>query len=48
MGLYCFMEMEPEALALHEKYGSHDETQMLLPLSVMYYGSVNKKYCISH
>lgn len=37
MHLYAFLEDEPHALALHERYGLHEETQMLLPLAVLYY-----------
>ena len=37
MHLYAHLEKEDEALALHQKYGAHDETQMLLPLAVLYY-----------
>ena len=35
--LYVQMEDEMHALALHKKYDSYEETQMLLPLSVLYY-----------
>ena len=37
MHIYAFLEDEKAALALHKKYDGHEETQMLLPLSVMYY-----------
>lgn len=37
MHLYAYLEEEKAALALHKKYGSHEETQMLLPLAVLYY-----------
>ena len=37
MHLYAFMEMEEEALALHEKYENSDEAQMLMPLAMLYY-----------
>jgi len=37
MGLYCFLDREREALKLHKKYGHLEETQMLLPLCVLYY-----------
>ena len=37
MHLYAYMEDELQALALHRKYDSYEETQMLLPLAVLYY-----------
>lgn len=37
MHLYVQMEDEMHALALHKKYDSCEETQMLLPLAVLYY-----------
>ena len=37
MHLYVFMEDEMHALALHKKYGGDEETQMLLPLAILYY-----------
>ena len=37
MHLYALMEEEQPALELHKKYDGHEETQMLLPLSVLYY-----------
>ena len=37
MHLYAFMEDEMHALALHKQYGANEETQMLLPLAVLYY-----------
>lgn len=37
MHLYVQMEDEMHALALHKKYDSYEETQMLLPLAVLYY-----------
>lgn len=37
MHIYAFREDEKSALALHRKYESADETQMLLPLAVLYY-----------
>ena len=40
MHLYALMEMEDEAVALHDKFGNGNDTQFLLPLSVLYY----KKY----
>ena len=35
--LYAYLEDEQGALALHEQYEKSEETQMLLPLSVLYY-----------
>ena len=37
MHVYAFLEQEEPALALHKKYDGHEETQMLLPLSVLYF-----------
>lgn len=37
MHIYAFLEQEEPALALHKKYDSYEETQMLLPLSVLYF-----------
>lgn len=37
MHLYVQMEDEMHALALHKKYDSYEETQMLMPLAVLYY-----------
>ena len=37
MHLYAFLEMEEPALALYRKYDAHEETQLLLPLSVLYF-----------
>lgn len=37
MSIYAFREDEKSAQALHHKYENADETQMLLPLAVLYY-----------
>lgn len=37
MHLYAYTEDELHALALHRKYAAYEETQMLLPLSILYY-----------
>ena len=37
MHLYALMEEEQPALELHKKYDGHEETQMLLPLSMLYF-----------
>ena len=37
MSLYAFFEDEENALKLYKKYGGHDEVQILLPLSVLYF-----------
>lgn len=37
MHLYVLMEEEEKALALHQHYDAYEETQMLLPLSVLYF-----------
>ncbi len=37
MHLYAFFENEAAALGLYRRYGDYEETQMLMPLSVLYY-----------
>ena len=37
MHIYAYFEDEQAALNLHQKYDNYDETQMLLPLSIIYY-----------
>ena len=37
MHVYAFLEQEEPALKLHKKYDGYEETQMLLPLSVLYF-----------
>lgn len=37
MHLYALLEKEEEALALHQQFEAQDETQMLLPLSMLYF-----------
>ncbi|MBQ9707846.1 MAG: hypothetical protein IJV66_01515, partial [Firmicutes bacterium] len=37
MHIYVYFEDEEGALALHKQFGSYDETEMLFPLSVLYY-----------
>ena len=37
MHLYVMLEMEEPMLQLYEKYGSYEETQMLFPLSILYF-----------
>ena len=37
MHLYAYMEDEMYALALHKRFDAYEETQMLLPLAVLYY-----------
>ena len=37
MHLYAYMEDELHALALHKRFDAYEETQMLLPLAVLYY-----------
>ena len=37
MHIYAFLEREESALELHNKYDSYEETQMLLPLSIIYF-----------
>ena len=37
MHLYAYLEDERAALRLYKKYDGHEETQMLLPLSILYF-----------
>ncbi len=37
MHVYAFLEQEEPALELHKKYDGYEETQMLLPLSILYF-----------
>lgn len=37
MHLYAYLEDAEDAVQLHKRYDDYDETQMLLPLSVLYY-----------
>lgn len=37
MHLYAMLEMEDEALKLLEHYSEHDETQLVFPLSILYF-----------
>ena len=37
MHVYAFLEQEEPALELHKRYDDYEETQMLLPLSVLYF-----------
>ncbi len=37
MHIYAYLEEEQAALALHKQYGGYEETQMLLPLAVLYF-----------
>lgn len=37
MHIYAFLEQEKPALKLYKKYDGHEETQMLLPLSILYF-----------
>ena len=41
MHLYVYLENEASALALHKKYDEYEESQMLLPLAVLYYKKGN-------
>jgi len=43
MHLYALTEREEDALALHTRFNNDNETQMLLPLSILYF----KKYDLS-
>ena len=37
MHIYAYFEEEEAALALHKQFDSYDETEMLFPLSILYY-----------
>lgn len=37
MHIYAYLEEEKEALKLHDRFEKSEETQMLLPLSILYY-----------
>ena len=37
MHVYAYLDQEEPALKLHKKYDGYEETQMLLPLSVLYF-----------
>ena len=37
MDLYAYWENEDAALTLHKEYDEYEESQMLLPLAVLYY-----------
>jgi len=37
MHIYAYFEDEEAALTLHKQFDSYDETEMLLPLSILYY-----------
>ena len=37
MHVYAYLEQEEPALKLHKKYDDYEETQMLLPLSILYF-----------
>ncbi len=37
MHIYAYLEQEEPALELHKKYDKYEETQMLLPLSVLFF-----------
>ena len=37
MHVYAYLEQEEPALALHKKYDGYEETQMLLPLSILFF-----------
>lgn len=41
MHIYAYFEDEEAALALHKRFDSYDETEMLLPLSILYYKKGN-------
>lgn len=48
MHLYAFMEDEKKALALYKKYGEYDESQILLPLSILYFKLGNTRRATSY
>ena len=46
MHLYAYMEDEMHALALHKQFDSYEETQMLLPLAVLYYKPIQALFIL--
>lgn len=48
MHLYAYLENEDGALALHKKYDKFEESQMLLPLAVLYYKRGNFELSIQY
>ena len=48
MHLYAYFENEDDALALHKKYDRYEESQMLLPLAVLYYKKGNFERSIEY
>ena len=48
MHLYAFMEDEKKALALYKKYGEYHESQILLPLSILYFKRGNTRKAVSY
>ena len=48
MHLYAFMEDEKKALVLYKKYVEYDESQILLPLSILYFKRGNTRKATSY
>lgn len=48
MHLYAYLENEDGALALHKKYDEYEESQMLLPLAVLYYKKGDLELSLQH
>lgn len=48
MHLYAYFENEDGALALHKQYDEYEESQMLLPLAVLYYKKGNNELCLQY
>ncbi len=48
MHLYAYFENEDAALALHKKYDEYEESQMLLPLAVLYYKKADYKLSLQY
>lgn len=48
MHLYVYFENEDAALALHKEYDEYEESQMLLPLAVLYYKKENYEFSLQY
>ncbi|WP_029758107.1 tetratricopeptide repeat protein [Fusobacterium nucleatum] len=48
MALYAFMENEEKALALYKKYSAHEESPILISLSILYYRKRNLKKSLEY
>lgn len=48
MHLYAYIEDEDAALALHKEYDQYEESQLLLPLAVLYYKKENYELSLQY